>query len=98
MLSHVCLGHGDGLRRSSIDVHRYPPGGKSNFNVHPRQEQIYFILEGEGEVSIAGEMQRVKPGSLAFIPRHALHAIRNVGDGELVLAFLSVVLDPEEET
>ena len=98
MLSHVCMGHRNGLCRINIDVHRYPVGGMSNFNVHPLQEQAYFVLEGEGEVSVAGDRQRVYPGSFVFIPRHALHAIRNLGETELVLAFLSVVLDPEEDT
>jgi mannose-6-phosphate isomerase-like protein (cupin superfamily) len=98
MLSHVCMGKRDGLCRINIDVHRYPVGGMSNFNVHPIQEQVYFVLEGEGEVSVAGDRQRVCPGSLVFIPRHALHAIRNLGETELVLAFLSVVLDPEAGT
>ena len=93
MLSHVCVGKKDGLDRLTIDVHRYPVGGGSNFNVHHDQEQAYLILEGEGEVSVGGVEEPVKPGSFVFIPRRSLHAIRNLGDADLVLAFLNIKLD-----
>ena len=97
MLSHVCMGPKDGLRKLNIDVHRYPPGGKSDPNIHKVLEQAYLILEGEGEVMLDEVSQRVNRGSFIFIPRHTLHAIRNPGDTDLVLAFLSVRLDPDRE-
>jgi mannose-6-phosphate isomerase-like protein (cupin superfamily) len=89
MLSHECLSS----KRLTIDIHRYPEGGFSNPNVHNNFEQVYVVLEGEGEAIVAGLTQSVGVRSIIFIPRNSLHSIRNTGTGELVLAFISVTLD-----
>ncbi|KAJ5157423.1 Cupin 2 conserved barrel [Penicillium canariense] len=47
------------------------------------QAEIYYILAGEGEVSIDGVVGRVQAGSTVFIPSDAQHGIVNVGEGEL---------------
>ncbi len=93
MLSHVCLGNErcptEGFH---LDVHRYPRGGGSNINVHDFCEQAYFIIEGQGEATVGEETKGVGPGDFIFIPKLAPHNIKNVGDGELVLLFISTDL------
>ena len=39
------------------------------------QPEIYFGLEGEGEVMIDGVAHRLAPGIALFIPGHALHGV-----------------------
>ena len=41
---------------------------------HP-QSEVYFGLEGEGEVSIDGTLHRLAPGILLYIPGGAVHGI-----------------------
>jgi len=41
---------------------------------HP-QSEVYFGLEGEGEVSIDGTPHRLAPGILLYIPGGAVHGI-----------------------
>ncbi|KAJ5172135.1 Cupin 2 conserved barrel [Penicillium capsulatum] len=48
-----------------------------------RQAEIYYILEGEGEVTIDGVTSRVSKDSTVFIPSDAEHGIVNVGPGNL---------------
>lgn len=48
-----------------------------------RQAEIYYIIEGEGEVIIEGVTERVRRGSSVFIPSNAKHGIKNVGDESL---------------
>jgi quercetin dioxygenase-like cupin family protein len=40
---------------------------------HPH-EQVAHVLEGEFELVIAGEMQRLRPGMVAIIPSNATHS------------------------
>jgi quercetin dioxygenase-like cupin family protein len=43
-----------------------------------------LFLEGEAEVNLAGEVQRASKGAVVYIPRLTDHAVKNVGDSELV--------------
>ncbi len=45
---------------------------------HPHEE-VFLIREGELEVTIAGNAQRIGPGSAAYIASNVEHGIRNVG-------------------
>jgi quercetin dioxygenase-like cupin family protein len=45
-------------------------------------EEIIYVLEGELEYQIEGESPRtVKAGEALMVPAEAVHAVRNVGDG-----------------
>jgi quercetin dioxygenase-like cupin family protein len=49
---------------------------------HPAEEVIY-VLEGELEYEIEGQSPRtVKAGQALTVPANAVHAVRNVGDGD----------------
>jgi quercetin dioxygenase-like cupin family protein len=49
---------------------------------HPGEEIIY-VLEGELEYEIEGHSPRtVKAGEALTVPAEAVHAVRNVGDGD----------------
>ena len=56
-----------------------------------RTSELYYLLQGEGEMSIDGETARVRPGQAIYIPPHAVQFIRNTGSVDLV--FLCIV-DP----
>lgn len=50
------------------------PGETFALHSHP-QPEVYFGLEGEGEVMIDGAAHRLAPGVALFIPGGALHGI-----------------------
>ncbi len=53
--------------------------------------EVYYILAGEGRMTIDGESALVRPGDSIEIPPHAVQSITNTGQTDLV--FLCIV-DP----
>ena len=51
------------------------PGETTQRHYHRASEEIYFVLEGEGELEIDGERRRIRPGDAALIPPGAWHEI-----------------------
>jgi mannose-6-phosphate isomerase-like protein (cupin superfamily) len=47
------------------------------------QAEIYYILDGEGDMTVDGVTTRVQAGCTVFIPRNAEHGIVNTGNGVL---------------
>ena len=62
------------------------PGGEQRIHSH-RPEQIYFILEGRGLMTVGSETQRVEPGDCIFIPSGQPHGLKN--DGDVTLRYFS---------
>lgn len=53
-------------------------------------EQVVNVIEGEFELSIEGEANRMGPGSAAIIPPNALHAGRAITDCRIIDVFYPV--------
>jgi mannose-6-phosphate isomerase-like protein (cupin superfamily) len=53
--------------------------------------EVYYIMEGEGVMSINGESCAVTPGQAVYIPPNATQYIRNPGTKDLI--FICIV-DP----
>ncbi len=62
---------------------RLPAGGSTAPHHHVRTEEIYYILEGCGQMRVGGETASVGPGDAIAIPPGASHQISNTGDGPL---------------
>jgi mannose-6-phosphate isomerase-like protein (cupin superfamily) len=43
------------------------------------QEEIYFIVEGTGEMCLGDERRTVETGQAVFIPRRVFHQLTNTG-------------------
>jgi mannose-6-phosphate isomerase-like protein (cupin superfamily) len=72
--------------KQSLAEARLPPGGKTTPHFHPQTEEIYYILEGEGRMTIGDETCEVEPGDAIAIPPGAVHTITNAGS--ITLKFL----------
>jgi len=59
---------------------------------HKEKEQIFFVLEGEGEVTVDGITETVKPGHMVFVPRNTPHTTKAV-NGELVYLCLNSMVE-----
>ena len=60
------------------------PPGRAPDHYHTYDEVIY-ILEGEGELHIAGDIASLRPGSCVHLPARLVHCLANTGDSELRL-------------
>jgi quercetin dioxygenase-like cupin family protein len=67
------------------------PGEAPPLHVHPDTEQVFYLLEGEGELHIGpdgGQRFRVRPGDVVRIPPGTWHLIRN--DGGVNIRYVSI--------
>ncbi|UCG92091.1 MAG: cupin domain-containing protein [candidate division WOR-3 bacterium] len=62
------------------------PGGEQKIH-HHTPEQIYYILEGSGRMTVEDETARVGPGDCIFIPSTTPHGLKN--DGNVLLKYFS---------
>lgn len=79
LLSH----RNSSIRYQSLAEARVPAGTTTVRHHHPKTEEIYFILEGAGEMTIDGETKSVGVGEAIAIPPGASHCIHNLGPEEL---------------
>jgi mannose-6-phosphate isomerase-like protein (cupin superfamily) len=63
-----------------------PHGGQVPWH-NQEQEEVYFILEGTGEMCLGEERQIVTSGQAVFIPPHLFHQLTNVGDTPLIMIY-----------
>ena len=58
------------------------PGQRTERHYHAESEELYYLVEGTGEMEIDGERSQVGPGDAILIPPGAWHQI-TAGDAEL---------------
>jgi len=57
-----------------------PPGASPPLHVHSREEESFWVLEGEVEFLCGEERFRAGPGGFALLPRGIPHSFLVVGD------------------
>ena len=57
-----------------------PAGFFTGLHVHRVQEETFFVLEGECEWQVDGQLVRARPGTYLFIPPGVPHNIGNASD------------------
>ena len=62
------------------------PGGKQSIHSH-ETEQCYYILEGEGLMTVDRETRKVAAGDCIFIPSNEPHGLNN--NSQSVLKYFS---------
>ncbi len=63
-----------------------PHGGQVPWH-NQEQEEIYFILEGAGEMCLGEERKTVSAGQAVFIPPEVFHQLTNVGAEPLKMIY-----------
>lgn len=101
--------HGEAVRElaspSIADLHRHSvaevtiePGGRSVRHYHRQQEEVYYILQGQGQMELDDEVHSVQPGDTVIIPPLTRHLIRNTGTQDLVMVVTCApAWSPEDE-
>ncbi|MGH9089849.1 MAG: phosphomannose isomerase type II C-terminal cupin domain [Acidimicrobiales bacterium] len=60
------------------------PGMRLSYQQHNRRSEHWFIVRGQGSVTIEGAPRPVAAGDAVDVPVGAAHRIENAGDGDLV--------------
>lgn len=63
-----------------------PNGGQVPWH-NQEQEEIYFVIEGEGEMCLGEEVRELRTGQLVYIPRGVFHQLSNRGDTPLKMIY-----------
>jgi mannose-6-phosphate isomerase-like protein (cupin superfamily) len=79
----VLLDAESGTRNQSLAEAWLEPGQATQRHYHARSEELYVLLDGEGELEVDGERSRVGPGQAILIPPGARHQITASDDGPL---------------
>lgn len=75
-LDSFCLGH----------VTLEPHGGQVPWH-NQEQEEVYFVLEGTGEMCLGEERQTVSSGQAVCIPKRVFHQLTNIGNTPLRMIY-----------
>ncbi len=43
---------------------------------HRRSAELYYVLDGEGQIMLDGQTQTLRPGSIVHVPPGVIHAVR----------------------
>jgi uncharacterized cupin superfamily protein len=57
-----------------------PVGYETPYHIHRKEDETFYLVEGEAEFILDGRKYHAKAGSFAFLPRHIPHGFRIVGD------------------
>ncbi|MHB1037324.1 MAG: cupin domain-containing protein [Pirellulales bacterium] len=83
------------VRNQSLAEARLPAGASTMPHRHPRSEEIYYILAGQGIMRLEEETRPVGVGDAIAIPPGTRHQITNTGSDTLV--FLCCCAPPYED-
>lgn len=72
------------IQNQSLAEARVTPGQTTQPHYHPRSEEIYYILEGRGQIRMNAEVRDFGPGDAIAIPPGTVHQITNTGEAPLV--------------
>jgi mannose-6-phosphate isomerase-like protein (cupin superfamily) len=86
---------------SYVDHLVLPPGVSEGLHRHTGVEEVYYVINGEGEASVGAETTPVRKGDAVPLQLNDPHAFRNTGQSDLEFMILGIatqkgVLDVQE--
>jgi len=67
---------GDSL---TVGLAHVPAGNGPPPHVHPAEDELFLILEGEYRIYLNGAWTNVGPGTVVYLPRGSVHTFQVVG-------------------
>jgi uncharacterized cupin superfamily protein len=93
------IGPAIGAQKLGYNITAVPPGKRAfPFHNHRVNEEMFFVLQGTGEVRIGGSIHPIRTGDVIACPaggRETAHQIINTGTEELRYLAVSTRLSPE---
>lgn len=68
------------VERCSLAEEVLPAGARVGRHHHLETEEVYYILEGRGRMTVGSEVRDVVAGDAVFIPLRHTHTLENTGD------------------
>lgn len=87
-----------GSRRVDFRISRYAPMAYVQEHQHQIQEQVYYVLEGEGLLTLDDETHLMRPNDYVYVPPGVRHSFTNTGlDGLVFLVITTPASDEDQE-
>ncbi|MFZ2737242.1 MAG: cupin domain-containing protein [Burkholderiaceae bacterium] len=86
-----------GSSRLDFRISRYAPAAYVGEHVHQVQEQVYYVLEGEGVLTLDEEKHLMRPHDYVYVPPGIRHSFTNTGIAGLVFLVVTTPASDEEE-
>ena len=77
-----------GSEKIKVNITEYLPGYQHKLHVHPTQEEVIYVLSGNGVSETDGGRMEIGPGSVAFVPAGVPHATSNLSNTESLTAII----------
>ena len=95
-LSKALVGPGNsGSSRIDFRISRYAPSAYVAEHVHKVQEQVYYVLEGEGLLTLDAQQHLMRPHDYVYVPPGVRHSFTNTGTAGLVFLVVTTPADDE---
>lgn len=75
-------------QRLSVGLVKFFPDKKQLRHVHFGEEQILYVLQGQGMHKINGEEEKIKEGMLIHCPPYSEHEVINIGSEDLTFLII----------
>ncbi len=73
-------------------------GNEFRPHYHEDMQEAFVILEGQAEITIGGEKERLSKGDLVLIPERAVHVMKNIGPTDLHYIALGIARETGGKT
>ncbi len=79
--------HGRFFRSKNMGFGHYEFQSGSSIHVHQHaHEEVWTVVEGELEVTIADDTQLAHAGCVAIVPPNTLHGVKALSDGRAIVS------------
>jgi len=93
-LSKALVGpENSGSRLLDFRISRYAPNAYVQEHSHKVQEQVYYVLEGEGMLVVGKEKHLMRAHDYVYLPPGVPHSITNTGLSGLVFLVVTTPAD-----
>jgi len=73
------------------------PGAFIGLHPHEGNEELYYVLEGKGLMTVDEEAVEMNPGDVCLTKSGSSHSFKNIGEGELRIIVLEGIVRKKEE-
>jgi mannose-6-phosphate isomerase-like protein (cupin superfamily) len=78
------------LRVSDLSMGLYVlPAGDVDPQTPHREDEVYYILSGRGQIMVAGEDRPVQAGSLVYVAKGVAHRFHTIAETLQILVFFA---------
>lgn len=70
----------------SVGLYLLPPGGTDDQTPHD-EDEVYYAVRGLATLRVGEEDHPVNPGTLLFVPAHAVHFFHDIAEELILVVF-----------